>query len=121
MEYLQGNNIILADVPAGERRTVYDAFHTARSEHILPIFNVIDRNFYWVSGQYRMSLELRTTRPPKNYIRSYAFSLSESDSNLLRVNVITTMLVSCNISQVLFNFAYPEYPATPTASSRPPA
>jgi hypothetical protein len=45
MEYLQAHAIVLANVPAGQMRGTYDAFHQALLAEITPLFSVIDRQF----------------------------------------------------------------------------
>jgi hypothetical protein len=109
MEHLQAESIVLADVAPGGRQAVYNEFYQKRIAQITPLYQMIDRQFYWVSGEYRMLLELRTTQSAKNFMRHYTFSLSETDSNSLRLNIVAAMRATCNMSEVIFNFAAPVY------------
>jgi hypothetical protein len=109
IDYLQTNAIVIANVPSGQMRGIYDTFHNVKNAEIAPLFQVIDRQFYWVSGAYRMTLELRTTRPMKTITSNYTFALSETESNTLRLNAIACLLATCNVPDTIFNFAYPVY------------
>jgi hypothetical protein len=55
-EYLQAEHIVFANVAPGDPRGVYDIFQAARLPQITPLYHVIDRQFYWVRGEYRTSL-----------------------------------------------------------------
>lgn len=109
MDYLQAQAIVLANVLAGQMRATYEAFHQAHLQDITPLFTAIDRQFYWIQGTYRMSLELRTSRPTKSFTFNYTFALSDSESRLLRLNCIGCLVATCNVPDIIFNFAFPVY------------
>jgi hypothetical protein len=109
MAYLQAEGIVLATVPAAHMRGIYDTFHQAHLQEITPLFSLIDRQFYWTQGTYRLLLELQTSRPTKTFTFSYTFTLSDSESNSLRSNCISCLLNMCNVPDVIFNFVYPTY------------
>jgi hypothetical protein len=109
MEYLQAQAIVLANVPAGQMRGIYDAFHQAHLAEITPLFSVIDRQFYWIEGAYRMTFELRTSRPAKSFTFNYTFTLPDAESRSLRFNCIACLLATCNVPDIIFNFAFPVY------------
>lgn len=107
--YLQTNAIVLANTPTGQVRGIYDAFSKVHNTEITPLFQTLDRQFYWSHGAYRMTLELQTSRPAKTIIVNYTFALSDAESNSLRLNSIACLLATCNVPEVIFNFAYPSY------------
>jgi hypothetical protein len=108
-EYLRAQAIVLANVPPNQIRPTYDAFHQAHLREITPLFQLIDREFYWVEGQYRMMLELRASRPKRAFSFTYIFSLSASESASLRLNCVACMMAMCNVPDMVFNFASPAY------------
>jgi hypothetical protein len=55
-DYLQTQAIDIANIPSAQIRGIYQTFHAARIAEISPIHQVIDRQFYWISGNYRMTL-----------------------------------------------------------------
>lgn len=107
--HLQANAIVLANIPAGQIRGIYDTFHNTHNAEIVPLFQVVDRQFYWVPGVYRMTLELRTSRPLKTIASDYTFTLSDAESSSLELNSISCLLATCNVPEIIFNFAYPVY------------
>lgn len=109
MHYLQAQKIVLANLRPDEVRATYDAFHQAHLADITPLYQVIDQQFYWIQGQYRMTLELQTTRPAITFMFDYTFDLSDTESSALRLNTIACLLTTCNVSNVVINFAYPVY------------
>ena len=109
MEYVQANAIVLADVPSGQMRVTYNAFHQAHFARITPLLQVIDRKFYWIEGAYRLTLELLTDRPVKRFPFTYNFSLSDAESQSLRLNAEGCLLAVCNVPDLVWNFAYPAY------------
>jgi hypothetical protein len=109
MHYLQAQEIVLANLRPDEVRATYDAFHQAHLADITPLYQVIDQQFYWIQGQYRMTLELQTTRPEIAFMFDYTFDLSDTESSALRLNTIACLLGTCNVSNIVINFAYPVY------------
>lgn len=110
MAYLQAQGIVLANIQSSQIRGIYDAFHQAHvTTEITPLFDVVDRQFYWNQGTYRMTIEFRTSHPTKRFIFDYTFSLSEAESRSLRLNAVTCCLMICNVPDIIFNFAYPTY------------
>ena len=109
MDYLQAQAIVLANVPAGQMRATYNAFHQAHLAEITSLYSVIDRQFYWIQGAYRMKFELRTSRPAKRVTFNYTFALSDAESRSIQLNCIGCLLATCNVPDIIFNFAYPVY------------
>jgi hypothetical protein len=109
MQYLHTQGIVLADLPPAQVRATYDAFHQAHLADIIPLFEVIRQQCYWVQGQYRMTLELQTTRPEITFMFDYTFNLSETESSAFRLNTIACLLGACNVLDIVMNFAYPVY------------
>jgi hypothetical protein len=108
-EHLQAQGIVLANVPAGEISEAYNTFHNQKLADITPIYQVIDRQFYWTPGQYQMSLEIRSVRLVRSIIQNFSFILSDADSISLRLNVVAAMRAVCSLPNVIFNFAFPAY------------
>lgn len=80
----------------------------------LELFAALDRGFFWNAGEYDLVLHIDTAKPEHTFEEQWQFRLSEEDSRLLRLNVISVIdtLVGYN---VLFNFAYPAYEPPSTA------
>jgi hypothetical protein len=107
--YLRNNQVILANIPSNQARNTYDIFHHENIRDISPIYQMIDRQFYWIEGDYNLILDVRTSRPNREFCFRYRFHLSETESNLLRLNAIASMQTSCNLPDVIFNFANVQY------------
>jgi len=60
--YLQNENIVLAEIAPDQIRNIYNRFHEATLAQITPLFQVIDQHFYWMPGAYRMRVEGLCTR-----------------------------------------------------------
>jgi hypothetical protein len=109
MDYLKANSIVLSDLPGSQIRNAYTAFSEAKLAEITPLHQTIDRQFYWIPGTYSMRLEVQITRPTKLFAWNYDFTLTQADSDILRLNAIACLLATCNVPDVIFNFAYPTY------------
>jgi hypothetical protein len=108
-DYLQAQAIEIADLLPTQIRGIYQIFHAAHITEIAPINQVIDRQFYWNAGTYRVTLEIMTSRPAKISTFSYTFALSDAESRSVRLNVIACQMAMCNVPNPIFNFAYPVY------------
>jgi hypothetical protein len=109
--YLQRQGIVLASTQPGQIRPLYDAFHTAENAKIANIYQVIDREFYWIAGRYRLTLMVTSSRPEKEFTFDYTFDLTMAESDLVRLNTIGCLMAICNVPDLIFNFAYPRYAA----------
>lgn len=109
MDYLQSQKITLSGSTPAQVQHYFDQFHQMHLPNITPLYQVVDRQFYWVAGEYRMRVELHTARPSKIYYFDYRFSLTEADSNLLRLNCVGCLRATCGVPNFTFNFVYPKY------------
>ncbi len=110
--YLQSKGIAPATLTPADMQVHYDEFHQIRLGEITPLFQIVDRLFYWVGGEYRLTMELAGSRPDRNFSYDCRFRISEEESQLLRLNVIACQLVVCSIPNVTFNFVYPQQAST---------
>ncbi len=110
-EYFQAQHFVPGNIPANQMREIYRAFSDANLANITPLFQQIERRFYWMQGAYRMKLELITSRPARKFAFNYDFDLSEAESQSLRLNVVACFMATCNMPDVIFNFASPQYRA----------
>jgi hypothetical protein len=110
-DYLQAQKIVPVEIAPDQIRDHYNQFHQTRLSDITPLFQIIDRQFYWIAGQYRIRLELYTTRPAKRFIYNYRFELSDAESRLLHLNCIGCLMAACSVPNVVYNFANPVYTA----------
>jgi len=108
-DYLQAQAIEIADLPPAQIRGIYQIFHAAHITEIAPLHQMIDRQCYWNAGNYRMTLELRTSRPAQIFTFGYTFILSDAESRSVRLNAIACQMAMCNVPNPIFNFAYPVY------------
>ncbi len=115
-EYLQARNIVLENVQPSEVQAHYTQFHQAKLSEISPIYQIIDREFYWREGSYKLALEMRTSRPARTFRTAYTFNLSSSESDALHLNEIACFHSICGVPNVNFNFAYPQHQIAPQAS-----
>jgi hypothetical protein len=76
---------------------------------LIDLHQLWDRQFYWIQGAYRMTFELRTSRPAKSFRFNHTFALSDAESKLLRFNCIGCILTTCNVPDIVYNFAFPVY------------
>jgi hypothetical protein len=109
--YLQGQGIILANTQPGQIRPLYDTFHTAENAKIASLYQLVEREFYWIEGTYRLTFLVRTSRPEREFKFDHTFDLTAGESASLRLNAIGCLLAACNVPDVIFNFAYARYAA----------
>jgi hypothetical protein len=98
-----------ATFPPGQMPATYQTLHEARLADIAPLFQLVERQFYWVEGAYRLTVMLTTSAPARQYTFNYSFGLSEADSRLLRLNAVGCLQATCNVPNVVFNFVFPQY------------
>lgn len=110
--YLQGQGVVLAGTQPAQIRKLYDAFHVAENANIAAIHQVIDREFYWIAGRYRLTLIVTTSRPEREFTFGYTFELTAVESASVRLNTIGCLMATCNVPDLIFNFAYPRYTAS---------
>jgi len=108
LEYLQENSIILVNLAPNQIRTTYDAFHQAKQPAISTQFQTLEQQFYWIEGAYRLTLNLTTSRPDRRISFAYTYQLLETESKLLRLNLVGCLLVACNVPDITFNFSFPK-------------
>lgn len=112
ISYLQGQGVVLAGMPPTQLRSLYDAFYIAENAKIANIHQLIDREFYWIAGKYRLKLIVSTSRPEREFIFEYTFELTAAESTIVRLNTVGCLMATCDVPDLIFNFAYPRY--TPT-------
>lgn len=71
-------------------------------------YTLLDRAFYWHEGDYGITLNVQAAKPERSFTKTWSFSLSQEDSERLRLNTVGTLQSICGV-QVTLNFAYPEY------------
>lgn len=73
----------------------------------------LDRRCYWEQGSYRLTINVRTSKPDKVFTNTYQLSINEADSRRLKLNVIPILDEPiCNylrIQNFPYSFAYSEY------------
>jgi hypothetical protein len=84
-------------------RSAYSAGRIAND-----VYKDIDRQNYWEPGKYRLTFEVNLTHPDRSITKSWQFTLTENDSQLVRANA-GAMVASVTGSSVQYNFAYSKY------------
>lgn len=76
-------------------------------------YTALDRKCYWDDGEYSLILNVRTSKPDKIFSNNYCFSITETDSRNLKLNVITILEEPIanylRIQNYPYNFAYSIY------------
>lgn len=66
-------------------------------------------NFYWQEGSYDLVICIRTSRPDKSIKKRYSFSLRGEEIESVRANVFCIQMETLGISDVKYQFIYPDY------------
>lgn len=84
-----------------------------KSKIHVDMFTALDRKCYWESGDYSITVNVRTSKPDKVFIKNYKFSLTEADSKNLKLNVIPILEEPISsylrVQHYPYNFAYSSY------------
>ncbi len=84
-----------------------------RSKIHIDTFTALDRKCYWEPGDYSLTMNVRTSKPDKVFTNNYHYSISESDSKNLKLNVITVLEEPISsylrVQNYPYNFAYSVY------------
>ncbi|MCL4536718.1 MAG: hypothetical protein M1610_03875 [Nitrospirae bacterium] len=84
-----------------------------KSKIRLDMYTALDRKCYWESGDYSLTMNVRTSKPDKVFINSYKFSITEADSKNLKLNAITILEEPISsylrVQNYPYNFAYSTY------------
>jgi len=55
------------------------------------IFTALDRKCYWDLGDYALTLNVRASKPNRIFSKTFHFSITDSDSEYVKLNVITIL------------------------------
>ena len=84
--FRQRPNTRISFYESAEARAIMQPF-TSHPEYI-KLYSEIDELFCWTEGSYEIGLEINTIKPSHCYKHKYTFSISESQSKDLRLNVV---------------------------------
>jgi hypothetical protein len=77
------------------------------------IFAKLNKKCYWECGDYSLTMNVKTSKPDKVFNKNYRFHLSEDDSKMLLLNVITILEEPIanylRIRNYPYYFAYSDY------------
>lgn len=77
------------------------------------VYATLNRLCYWEPGDYQMIVRVRTSKPDRVLSSNYRFSITEADSNNLKLNVITMLeepiSTYLRVQKYPYNFAYAAY------------
>ena len=94
-----------------EQIAIIDNFR--KSKNHIDTYTAFDRKCYWEPGNYRLTINVRTSKPDRLFSNNYFFSINESDSRNLKLNVITMLEEPISnylrIQNYPYNFAYSPY------------
>ena len=85
---------------------IYEDFATEQAH--VDTYAALDRAFYWEAGDYELDMTVESSDPKFAITKTKAFSLSDEDSNALRLNIIGVLRQICGIIEPL-SFANPKY------------
>lgn len=76
-------------------------------------YTTLDRKCYWEPGYYELIIRVTTSKPNKTFDYKYRFLITETDSNILKLNVITILeepvAVYLRVSNPPYNWAFTDY------------
>lgn len=75
----------------------------------LEAFGELDHLCYWEKGEYKLTLVVSTSRPDREFRRSWSFALSDGDAKNLRLNSIKILQELCGQYSGQYIFAYVPY------------
>jgi hypothetical protein len=79
----------------------------------IDMYTTLDRKCYWETGDYSLTINVRTSKPDKIFSNCYNFAITEADSINLKLNVITILQEPISnylrIQNYPYNFAYSVY------------
>lgn len=70
--------------------------------------DALNHTFFWLPGNYDLTLNVESARPVQLFERRWTFSVSEEESLQLRSNIIALIEGLCGLDSD-FQFVYPEY------------
>jgi len=76
-------------------------------------FTALDRKCYWEPGDYQLIINVTASKPNQAFTKRYRFSISEADSKILKLNVITILEEPISgylrMPNPLYNWAFADY------------
>ena len=95
--------------------SLFDGFLKTRAP--TDLFTRLNNAFFWHPGSYRIRYVVECAKPDRHFSKTWGFTLTEQDSEQLRLNAIGVLRVLCGIPAT-FKFSYPEYAQAPALPAR---
>lgn len=89
-------------------RQWHDADFSRSSESYNRAWDMLQRKNYWESGNYTLTLLMKTSPGKKEYQQKWSFTINNAQSEDLRLNSIATLQELC-VGTLGYHFAYVEY------------
>lgn len=94
-----------------ERAALIEDFRSSKIH--IDTYTALDRKCYWEAGNYFLTINIKTSKPDKVFTKHYKFSINETDSKNLKLNVITMLEEPISsylrVQNYPYNFAYSTY------------
>lgn len=94
-----------------QRTLLIESFE--RSQFHVGLYTTLDRKCYWEPGRYRLSVNVKTSKPDKGFSNNHRFTINDEDFRKLKLNVITMLRAPIcsylNVPNFLYYSAYSPY------------
>lgn len=104
--HCQAESIMIDPSNQVEFNHIVHQFFEAPDKPHMPAYNKISKDFYWEPGKYSVNVLVETQSPSKSFIFRRRFSLSDEESELLRLNAVMLLDAACFVQPVNYNFAH---------------
>ncbi len=100
--------------------TASEIFNNLKSgELYAEVARVLERNCYWRSGWYHLTLHVKTSHPDQAFEHNWRFVLTEEEANSVCGNVEATLAEVCQMPHSPYVIAYVAYHDEASGQARP--
>lgn len=88
--------------------SVREEFRETEKRKLLSCYNLINESFYWRPGEYYIIIEVSMSKDDRKFEYNYKFSLSDAESEKIKLNIIGLIEAALHAPPKFFNFANPK-------------